>query len=230
LPGTEHASLEVAANAEPYVLAISTAIGFTAVCKGQPVSMLADALITNRYLRSYGTRLRPFSHEADSPSEFLQINRRSLSFNRVQLPTRVSALFATSLQCVHLARGFPSPRYVPSSGDHNLSTVCSALQLVSLFHPTAAFRTLPVQGFCRSAQPPSLIGRSCPLVVEARLAHRRIGCHEPSTSTSRLFSAQSRESQGRRLDLAHDRSPLRVCCSSRYPPDRCPRFPEDKRS
>jgi hypothetical protein len=152
------------------------------------------------------------------------------AFRPERLPTRVSALFATSLQCVYPMRGFPSPRCVPSSGDHSLSTVCSALQLVSLFRPTAAFRALPVQGFCRSAQPPSLFGRSCPHAVEARLAHRRIGCHKPSSSTSRLFSMQSRGSQGRRLDLAHDRSPHRVRCSSRRFPDRCSRFPRNKRS
>jgi hypothetical protein len=152
------------------------------------------------------------------------------AFRRQQLPTRVSALIATSLQCVYLSRGFPGPRYVPSSGDHNLSTAYSALQLVGLFHPPAASRALPVQGFCRSTQPPFLIGRSCPRAVEARPADRRIDLHAPNPSTSRPFSVQSRESQGRRLNLARDRSPLRVCCSSRCFPDRCSRFPKNKRS
>ena len=154
----------------------------------------------------------------------------ALAFRRERWPTRVSALIATSLQGVYQARGLPHPRYGPSSGDHSLSTVFSALQLVSFFHPTAASRALPVQGFRRSAQPPSLIGRSCPLVVAARSAHRRIGCHGPGASTSRLFSMQSRESWDRRLDLARDRSPLQVSCSSRSSLDRCPRFPENKRS
>jgi hypothetical protein len=152
------------------------------------------------------------------------------AFRRPQLPTRVSALIATPLQSVYLARGFPSPRYVPSSGVLNLSTACSAPQLAGLFHPTAASRALPVQGFCRSAQPPSLIGRSCPHAVGAKPADRRIDRHAQCPSTSRPFSMQSRESQGRRLDLARDRSPLRVSCSSRCFPDRCPRFPENKHS
>jgi hypothetical protein len=149
----------------------------------------------------------------------------ALAFRRWQLPTRVSALFATSLQCVHLLRGFPSPRYVPSAGVLSLSTVYSALQLVSLFHPTAALRALLVQGFGRSAQPPSLIGRSCPLAAGPRPAYRRVGCHGSRSSTSRLCSMQSRESQDWRLDRTNDRSPLRVLCSFRSPPCRCPRLP-----
>jgi hypothetical protein len=70
----------------------------------------------------------------------------ALAFRRWQLPTRVSALFTTSPQRVHLSRGFPCPRYVPSSGVLSLSTVCSALLLVSLFHPTAALRALAHSG------------------------------------------------------------------------------------
>jgi hypothetical protein len=172
------------------------------------------AILFNRFLGSCGTIPRSFSNEARSPPEFLRINHRP-SLSTRALPTRVSALIATSLWCVYLARGFPSPRYGPSSGDHNLSTVCSAPKLVSLFHPTTASRALPVQGFHRSAQPPSLIGRSCPHAVDPRTAHRRIGCHGPSASTSRPFSMQSRVSRARRLNLTRDRSPLRVCCSSR---------------
>jgi hypothetical protein len=152
------------------------------------------AILFNRLLGSCGTIPRSFSLEARSPSEFLRINHRFCLSARA-LPTRVSALIATSLQRVYLARGFPGPRYVPSSGDHSLSTVCSALQLVSFFHPTTASRALPVQGFLRSAQPPSLIGRSCPHAVGSWPAHRRIGGHGPSASTSRPSSMQSRESQ-----------------------------------
>jgi hypothetical protein len=152
------------------------------------------------------------------------------AFRRSQLPTRVSALFATSPQSVHSLRGVPVPRYVPSSGDPSLPTVCSALWLVSLFHPTAASRALPVQGFRRSAKHPSFIRRSCPLAVAARPAHRRIGCHAPRTSASRPCSVQSRVPQARRLDRTCDRSPPRVRCSSRYPPGRSLRFPGDHRS
>jgi len=183
----------------------------------------------DRYLRSYGTLPRPFSLETGSSSEFLWCNHRSRLSTKA-IPARVSALSTTSRPSVHQLRGFPSPRFVPSSGVHSLSTVCSALSLGGLFHPPAALRTSPVQGFRRSAQPPSLIGRSCPLAVVARFAHRRIGCHDPRVSTSRLFSTQSRESRDRRLSLTNDRSPHRFLRSSRSLPGRCPRFPRSRRS
>lgn len=187
------------------------------------------AIHSDRYLRSYGTRLRPFSLEADSSSEFLRFDR---CFH-LSAPATTYQGFCPLRDLTTarpLVRGFPSPRFGPSSGVLSLSTVCSALSLVSLFHPTATLRARPVQGFCRSAQPPSLIERSCPRAVEARFAHRRVGCHDPRSSTSRLFSVQSRDSQTRRLDLARDRSPLRFRCSSRSLPDRSPRFPRSTRS
>jgi len=188
-----------------------------------------SAVLENRYLRSCGTIPRPFSL-LSAPLQSSFDSTAALAFRREHRPTRVSALFATSLQRVHRSRGFPRPRCVPSSGVLSLSTVCSALKLAGLFHPTAASRTFPVQGFCRSAQPPSLIRRSCPHAVGARSTHRRIGCHRPDAPTSRLFSMQSRVSRVRRLDLAPDRSPPRVCCSQRCSSDHHVRFPERERS
>ena len=55
------------------------------------------------------------------------------------------------------SRGIPIPRFVPSSGDHSLSTVFSASKLAGLFHPAAVSRTYPVQGLLLSAQPYYLV-------------------------------------------------------------------------
>jgi hypothetical protein len=71
----------------------------------------------------------------------------------------------------------PSARYVPPSGFHSPSTVCSAVRLVGLFHPTATSRVVcrsgaspPVQPFsphreelppCRSARPRSPAETGC---------------------------------------------------------------------
>lgn len=49
---------------------------------------------------------------------------------------------------VHSTRGFPSPRYVPSAGAHNLSTAFSALLLLGLFHPRAVSRASARSGDC----------------------------------------------------------------------------------
>lgn len=228
-PGTEHASHGVVANAEP----------------SKPVSwrLLGSPRDAAAGLFPYPPRFSPtvtcdraerFTGHSPLRRAPLQSSfdpTAALAFRREHLPNRVSALFATSLQRVHSLRGFPSPRYVPPPGVHNLSTAFSALQLVGMFHPTAASRTShsgPVQGFSLSAQPPSFFRRSCPRAVDAWAAHRRIGCHEPCLSTSRHCSMQSRVPRARRLGLTHDRSPPRVSCSSRFHPGRCLRLPEGK--
>jgi len=74
---------------------------------------------------------------------------------RTRLPAWVSSLFATPPERVHSPRGFPSPRYVPSSGVLSLSTSYSALRLAGLFHPAAASRALLVQGLLSRRSHPS---------------------------------------------------------------------------
>jgi hypothetical protein len=63
-------------------------------------------------------------------------------------------------------RGFPGPRFVPSPGDLSLPTACSALWLVSLFHPTAASRTLPFRGFAALHSPSSSSEAVAPMPLD----------------------------------------------------------------
>jgi hypothetical protein len=97
---------------------------------------------------------RPYGYELVQSSlrqTLLQSSFHSttaLTFRREQLPTWVSALFSTSPYRVHHSRELPHPHFVPSSGDHSLSTVCSTAQLVGLFHPTTESRTLSRPGVC----------------------------------------------------------------------------------
>jgi len=60
------------------------------------------------------------------------------------------------------AQGFPCPRFVPSSGDRSLTTVCSAPQLAGLFHPAAKFRTTARSGVSHFTQPLLLIEEAWP--------------------------------------------------------------------
>jgi hypothetical protein len=200
----------------------SVAIGFTTEHPRACFHAHA-ALFHQPFPENVGTHPRSFSHEADSSSEFLRLQPPPSPFgnsNTCQGFCPLRDITAGRPQ----PRGFLNPRSVPSSGDHSLSTVCSALQLVSLFHPTAAFRTLARSGVWPLHAGFDLVGRSCPLVVGARFAHRRIDGHDPSPSTSRLCSTRSRDPLVRWLSLASDRSPHRVFCSSRRSPDHCPRF------
>jgi len=188
-----------------------------------------SAVLENRYLSSCGTKPRPFSHLSVSPSEFLRLDRCS------RLSVRATTYKGL---CPH--RDITSAR--PPFARVPKSSLCSVLRrsqpLDGLLRSKAGgpisshsrVQGAPVQGFCRSAQPPSLIRRSCPHAVGVRPAHRRIGCHRPNTPTSRRFSMQSRVSRVRRLDLAHDRSPLRVCCSSRCASDHHACFHKRERS
>jgi len=110
---------------------------------------------------------------------------------RGRLPARVSSLFATSPERVHSPRGFPSPRYVPSSGALSLSTSYSALRLAGLFHPAATFRALLVQGLLSRRSHPSSSEGASPLAVGHRLLIGRNRCPQPASSTPRFFSASS---------------------------------------
>jgi hypothetical protein len=80
----------------------------------------------------------------NSPSEFLH------SADCLGLSTLAACLglcpLLTSSGRVH-SREAPTPHFVPSSGDHNLSTVYSATRLADVFHPAASIRALhPCRG------------------------------------------------------------------------------------
>jgi hypothetical protein len=128
-------------------------------------------VIEDRFLRSCGTTPRPFSLLANSSTEFLRPGRRS--------PLSVRATTYQGL-CPHrdITSARPPLARVPKSplgSVHRRSQPLDGLlrvELAGLFHPAAASRAFPVQGFRRSAQPPSLVERSCPLAVGARSAHR----------------------------------------------------------
>lgn len=130
-----------------------------------------------------------------SSSEFLRSESRLQSFRR-RLPAWVSSLFATPPERVHSPRGFPSPRYVPSSGALSLSTFYSALRLAGLFHPAATFRALLVQGLLsrrshpsssEGAPPSSLVTRRSPAEADARDALPRPRGLSPRRAASRSF-------------------------------------------
>lgn len=110
-----------------------------------------------------------------------------------------------------------NPRFVPSSGFPNLSTVCSASQLhghCSSPQPRPGF--LAVQGFLppRSRTPSSRA--PCPLAVGLRLAlHNFDGVHEAPPSTSRLCSTRRCVRLGSVVSLARTSLPSSVSSSSR---------------
>jgi hypothetical protein len=165
----------------------ATAIGFTVKRSTGLFPCSFGRVVHQPFPENVGTHPRPFSLETDSSSEFLRFNHCSCLSARAMTCQGFCPLHDTTA-ARPLIRGFPSPRCVPSSGVHNLSTVCSALQLVSLFHLTAASRTFARSGVWPLHTGFDLIGRSCPLAVRTRFAHRRIGCHDPSPSASRLRS------------------------------------------
>jgi hypothetical protein len=66
-----------------------------------------------------------------------------------------------------LAGRSPIPTYVPPSTFLTLSTVCSSLHLVGLFHPTATSEIHPPRAF-PAAQPYWLIASSCSLDLSLR--------------------------------------------------------------
>lgn len=123
----------------------------------------------------------------------------ALVFRLEQLPTWGFGPLLDITTARPLARGLPSPRYVPSSGVHSLSTVFSALRLAGLFHPAAELRTTSRAGASLSVQPSFFLRRRCLRAVQARSADPQAGCHEPSSPTSRRCSVQSRVPSVREL-------------------------------
>jgi hypothetical protein len=82
--------------------------------------------------------------------------------------------------------------------------------LQACFIPQPSPGPIPVQGFVLLAQPPSLIGRSCPLAVGVGPLTHEWAATDPDPSTSRLCSVQGRQSTGSVVSLPGDRSPPRV--------------------
>jgi len=122
----------------------------------------------------------------------------ALALSGVSLPARVSSLSATSPKTRPLARGFPSPRYVPSAGALNLSTAFSALRLLGLFHPSAASRVFarPGASHLRAASPPH---RSA--LPPCRCAHRPLArtnpdCHDQGPRLRGLVPRGARAPRG----------------------------------
>jgi hypothetical protein len=114
----------------------------------------------------------------------------------------------------------PNPsRSVTPTGFLSLPTLFSAPHvrgLISSHRPRAGFR--PVQGFLSPRSAPSLIGRSCPLVVVCTTAHRP----KPAATSVHLdFEALIRaEPRALRFGISRpvSRSPHRVSVSSRLLP------------
>jgi hypothetical protein len=94
--------------------------------------------------------------------------------------------------CVHLARGFPEPRYVPPSGFLDLSAVSSALRLCGFVSPRSHVQDSSVQGVLspRSHLPSSGRATSLPLGLRSLTARERLP--RPAPSTSRSSSARRR--------------------------------------
>lgn len=60
---------------------------------------------------------------------------------------------------------FASPRFVPSSGFRNLSTICSAFRFAGLSHPAATSRVFPFRDLFPIRSACRLVAGSCPLAV-----------------------------------------------------------------
>lgn len=103
-----------------------------------------------------------------SPSEFLLFNHHSTPFGSSG-PHQGFGPLGDITKAQQLARGFPGPRYVPTSGFLSLPPVYSALRLASLFHPAATSRT-SCSGASPSTRPSFLIGKRLPPCRWAKLA------------------------------------------------------------
>lgn len=124
-------------------------------------------------------------------------------FRHEPSPTRVSALFMTSLERVHFPRDFPRLVFVPSSGALSLSTVFSALELAGLFHPAAMFRTSPFRGFSLPAAAPVRHGPLPPcrfLLVRSPFLRgyrrREVACRAERDKPARFRPAATNENPG----------------------------------
>lgn len=142
-------------------------------------------------------------------SSFALTSARSF---QIEPTARVSSLFTTSPERVHIRGASQSVRFVPSTGDHSLSTVYSSLGLRGLFHPRAmsrdgsAFRGFSLRAARRLRQA-SLPPCRCRPSARPDLTIRR----PPSdASASRRCSTRSSVHTGSVLSLTGRRSPLRV--------------------
>jgi hypothetical protein len=112
--------------------------------------------------------------------------------------------------------GFPTSRFVPSSGFLNLSTAFSTFGVAGLFHPAATSR-VSVQGFGPDSQPYRfVIGRaSLPLSQMRSPVARLPHIHDRA---SRLCSAGPGRSSESAVNLLRCRSPLRLFLLQALPP------------
>lgn len=144
-------------------------IGFTAGSRGAPVSMRArtDIRSTVRRTSPPGFILPTSCRLFRAPSLLAPPDPV-----RAEPPARVLGPRHDITGARPLPRGIPSPRYVPSTGDRSLSTVCSTRRLRGLLHPRAMFRASSRSGVRRSraARPGSSPGR-CPLAVGGARPH-----------------------------------------------------------
>lgn len=106
----------------------------------------------------------------------------------------------------------PKPRYVPSSGSLNPTTVFSAFRLRGLFRPRTVSRANPRSGISPFAERRSLIERGCPLAVATNDALRtlRSEVHVTHASASRLCSTRRCVHIGSVISLTDGRFPHRV--------------------
>jgi hypothetical protein len=125
----------------------------------------------------------------------------------------VSFLFASSALRVHLPMRFPFRISVPPSAFLTLSTVYSSYDLVSLFHPTSAFR-ICLTGVFPATQPTKLFApsflpscRSCALSYSP--ASR--SAPDPAPSTPGVCSVRRSVADHKGISLVVTRSPLRLC-------------------
>jgi hypothetical protein len=148
----------------------------------RPVGLASAALANSFPTSSRALTFRPSSDSRESDSfsragvplrsSFACTPRRSW---RLILPGFLSS--SRRLPGCPLMRGFPCPRYVPSSGFLILSTVCSTLRIRGPVSSHCHVQdSLPFRGFSCS-----LAGRarrpSVPPCRSARFAHRQAGCH-----------------------------------------------------
>lgn len=186
-------------------------------------------LLIDRPLGPYGYDSGSVSLEATPlQSSFNSITALAFRFER--LPTSGFGPLLDITVARQPTRGFPNPRFVPSSGSHSLSTVYSALQLAGLFHPAAELRTaVPFRGFPlytavpshRRTLPPRRWNKA--RSPASRLPHTRLPDLEA------LLRAEPRAA-GSVISLAASRSPHRVSRSSRCSSRRRPQFPKVERS
>jgi len=96
--------------------------------------------------------------------------------------------------CVHSSRGFPSPRYVPSAGAHNLSTAFSAPRLHGLVSSRSRIQGVSlVQGYPLRAAVGSSSDRPAPLpLFDGRSPGRILTATAGALGFEALFRAGAR--------------------------------------